>query len=314
MRKITLEEVNERIKIRFPEEKFEVIEFNGMGQAGKIKCSKCEKIIKINKFSNFFAKNKRYGCVNCNGLWREREKKEKCIKDFYEILDTEIKDTHTYYHVKCKKCGHERNTTLANLMKNLMCGCETKVYRNRTPEEFINEANKYYNNELELIGEYKNQLTKILLRHTPCGMIWSVRPADIIHGRSHCPKCRMIESQGEKTIREILEKNNIVFEQEKNLEGSRQRFDFYLPEYNLAIEYNGRQHYECIEFFHKTQEEFEKDKERDERKKQYCLDNNIGLLIIPYTLKLDEIENIIINTISSTTKVEQVLEKATLPD
>lgn len=80
MKKITLEEVKERIKKRFPEEKFEIVEYSSFGAPGKIKCLGCGEIIEINKFSNFFAKNKRYGCKNCYGLWRDREVKIEKIK------------------------------------------------------------------------------------------------------------------------------------------------------------------------------------------------------------------------------------------
>lgn len=293
MKKISLDELKTRIKIRFPEEEFKVLEYESLGKPGKIKCLNCGEIIEINKVSNFFAKNKKYGCKQCNGLWRQRENKINQIKEFYIILDTYVKNTHTYYKVKCKKCGHIRETTLANLTKNLKCGCETSVYRDRTPQEFINECNKYYNNELELVGNYINQTTKVLLRHKPCGMIWSVRPSDIIHGRSHCPKCRTQESLGVKRIREFLELNNILFEQEKRLEDSRQRFDFYLPKYNLAIEYNGKQHYVFNSFFHKTEEGFKQYQERDLKKQEYCKKHNINLLIISY-LEDNNIENIIL--------------------
>lgn len=190
MRKIDRKECEQRIKERFPEEQFELLEYESLGKPGKIKCLRCGELIKINKMSNFFAKNKRYGCKNCYGLWRDREVKINIIKEKYDILETYVKETHTYYKVKCKNCGHIRDTSLKNLYSHLDCGCVTNVYRNRTGQEFINECNKYYNNELELIGEYKNQTTKVLLRHIPCNFIWSVRPSDIIHGKSHCPKCR----------------------------------------------------------------------------------------------------------------------------
>lgn len=282
MKKISIQEIEQRVKTRFPEESFEIIEYNGMGEYGEIKCLQCNNIIKINKFSNFFAKNKRYGCKYCNGLWRERENKINAIKEKYYILDTEIINTHTYYQIKCKKCGHIRKSTLKNLYKHLECGCQTKVFRNRTSEEFISECNLYYNNELELIGPYKNQTTKVLLKHKPCGMIWYVRPFDIIHGRSHCPKCRTQESLGSKKIRIILEEKNINFIQEYKIPDSRQRLDFFLPDYNLGIEYNGKQHYEYIEFFHKNKEGFEKYKERDIKKQKKCKENNINFLEISY--------------------------------
>lgn len=282
MKKISIQEIEQRLKNRFPTESFEIIDYHGMGQKGKIKCLKCNNIIEINKFSNFFAKNKKYGCKKCNGLWRQRENKINKIKEKYDIINTEVIGTHTYYKVRCKKCGHIRKTLLGNLNKNLNCGCYTKVFRKRTPKEFINECNLYYNNELELVSEYKDQTTKVLLKHLPCGMIWSVRPSDIIHGRSHCPKCRTQESLGAKKVRTILEKENIKFIQEYKLPDSRQRIDFFLPDYNFGIEYNGKQHYEYIEFFHKNKEGFENYKKRDLKKQEICNNNNIHLLKISY--------------------------------
>lgn len=282
MKKISIQEIERRIKTRFPEESFKIIEYNGLGNKGKVKCLQCNNIIEVNKFNNFFAKNKKYGCKQCNGLWRERENKLNKIKEKYYILNTENIDTHTYYQIKCRKCGHIRKSSLKNLYTHLECGCQTKVFRNRTPEEFINECNLYYNNELELVGQYKNQTTKVLLRHKPCGMIWSVNPPDIIHGKSHCPKCRTQESLGIKKIKKFLEEKNIYFIQEYQLPNSRQRLDFFLPNYNLGIEYNGKQHYEYIEFFHKNIEGFEKYKERDIKKQKICKENNIEILDISY--------------------------------
>lgn len=312
MKRVTLDEIKQRIIDRFPEERFEVIEYNGTGQPGKIKCLQCGNIIEVNKFSNFFAKNKAYGCKECHGLWRDRENKIEKIKQFYDIVYTYVKNTHTYYHVRCKECGHERDTSLNNLMAHLDCGCKTNVLRNRTAQEFIDEANRYYNNELALMSDYIDQIHKVLLRHLPCGLIWEVRPADIIHGRSHCPKCRTKESAGEQKIKNILDSFNIKYFQQYPLKDSRQLFDFFLPDYNLTIEYNGRQHYEYIPFFHKTQDGFKNQLERDEKKRLYCKQNNISLLEISYKQDND-IEEIIKNKISSTTKIGQVPEKATLP-
>lgn len=312
MKKISLEEIQERIEQRFPEERFKIVRYSGMGQPGQIQCLQCRQIIEINRFSNFFAKNKRYGCKQCHGLWRDREQKIQKIQNKYKILNTFVRNTHTYYHIKCKNCGHERTGTLNNIITHLDCGCITHVYRKRTSEEFIQELNSYHNNEFELVGEYIDQLHKVLLKHVPCGIIWSVRPSDIIHGRSHCPKCRTKESQGEQRIRQWLEIHDISYIQQAPLKNSKQRFDFFLPDLNLAIEYNGRQHYHYTEFFHKTYDGFLQYQERDRRKEQYCQQHNIDLLIIPYTQDND-IEKIIEKYLSSTTKVGQVPEKATLP-
>lgn len=310
MKKVTLEEAQSRIKIRFPEENFKIISYTSLSDYGEIECLQCHEIIKINRFGNFFAKSKAYGCKNCHGLWRQREEKIKKIEEKYNIIDTFVKNTHTYYHVKCKNCGHERTTTLNNFIKNLNCGCSTGVFRNRTPVEFIKEVNNFQHDDYELVGEYKNQITKVLIRHVPCGFIREIRPADLLSDKIKCPKCDKLKSNGENIICKILTKMNINYLEQVSLKDSLQKFDFFLPEQNIAIEYNGKQHYQYIDFFHKNQEGFEKQLERDKNKRQYCIDNNIYLIEIPYTMSIEEIGQLLQNEINSTTKVGQAPEKA----
>ena len=101
-----------------------------------------------------------------------------------------------------------------------------------------------------------------------------------------CPICK--ESKGEKTIREYLEKNNIEFKQEYKFKNCKYKkelpFDFYIPEYNLCIEFDGKQHFKPIEHFG-GEEYFEIIQIRDKIKNNYCKDNGINLLRISYTEK-----------------------------
>ena len=63
--------------------------------------------------------------------------------------------------------------------------------------------------------------------------------------------------------------------------------DFYLSKSNVVIEYNGRQHYESIEFFG-GDDAFKENQKRDGIKKQYCIDNNINFEVIRYDENLEE--------------------------
>lgn len=107
-----------------------------------------------------------------------------------------------------------------------------------------------------------------------------------------CLKC----SLGELKIKEILQKNNISFVQEKTFKDciyvSRMRFDFYVDDKYL-IEYDGKQHFELTGW--RTKEEFEEDKIRDQIKTNWCEINNIPLIRIPYTIKDITLEDISIN-------------------
>ncbi len=69
---------------------------------------------------------------------------------------------------------------------------------------------------------------------------------------------------------------------------SKKRFDFYLPNLNICIEFDGRQHYNIDNSYFGGEEEFLRIKERDGIKNQYCKDNDITLIRIPYW----DIENI----------------------
>src|SRR5208283_2322864 len=97
-----------------------------------------------------------------------------------------------------------------------------------------------------------------------------------IQGR-RCPKCNA--SHGELKIKKILDINNVkniieyTFIDCKNIRPLP--FDFYLPDLNMCIEYQGMQHYEPGDFFGGI-EEFEKRQLRDSIKEKYCIDNNIN--------------------------------------
>lgn len=108
-----------------------------------------------------------------------------------------------------------------------------------------------------------------------------------------CPVCS--ESKGERKIRDWLITNNIKFYKEYKFDDMKNiknlRFDFYLPDYNMAIEYDGQQHFHPVDCFN-GKKGFDQTKKRDQLKNIYCSDNNIQLIRIPYT-KFDEIETIL---------------------
>ena len=84
----------------------------------------------------------------------------------------------------------------------------------------------------------------------------------------------------------ILIENNIKFIRQhtfNNCRGIKKKlpFDFYLPDYNILIEFDGKQHFESIEIFG-GKIEFEKLKINDDKKNRYCFDNNIKLFRIKY--------------------------------
>jgi hypothetical protein len=86
----------------------------------------------------------------------------------------------------------------------------------------------------------------------------------------------------------------------KNPETNRPlELDLYNAELQIAIEYNGPQHYYWIDFYHKTKEDFEKQKIRDVIKESYCDILSIQLIDVPNLQKYDEIKEYIIKSLDA---------------
>lgn len=124
-------------------------------------------------------------------------------------------------------------------------------------------------------------------------------------GRVLCYDCNATMSNLEYKVKTYLEENNIKYIQQKRFPKCKLKrslpFDFYLIDYNYVIEVNGQQHYyENNEYFH-SERTLQEQQEVDKYKKQFCIDNGIGYLELPFWLinnppqtykkKIDEITN-----------------------
>lgn len=146
---------------------------------------------------------------------------------------------------------------------------------------------------------YDNHLLNILFicpKHKDVGL-QSMRYANMkrdIKGCRYCvEKKAIVKSKGEIEIEGILNNNNIrfirqyVFNDCKNI--NLLPFDFYLLDYNICIEFDGEQHYYPVRFNgmsqEKAEENFKNVQFRDKIKTEYCVDNDIPLIRIPYTYR-----------------------------
>lgn len=100
-----------------------------------------------------------------------------------------------------------------------------------------------------------------------CAHSFEQTPSGHIYQKQGCPRCK--KSKGELRIIEILDKHDIDFQMEYKLpeSGDNYRYDFYLPDYRILIEFHGKQHYKYIPFFHSSEFEFLARKEVDTIKK-----------------------------------------------
>lgn len=128
-----------------------------------------------------------------------------------------------------------------------------------------------------------------------CGESFCVLPAKAMSGHTTSCGCRR-SSAAEKLIKETLERNNVEYATEYTIPECKHRkslrFDFALfqnSELYYLIEYDGKQHYEPIDYFG-GEDALELTRKRDNIKNEYCQNNNIPLLRLPYTLTPDEIK------------------------
>lgn len=127
---------------------------------------------------------------------------------------------------------------------------------------------------------YKGAHKKVCLICPEHGEFWQT-PDKHINAKQGCPKCK--ESLLEKEVRLLLDCNNIYYEQEYSAKWlGKQRLDFYLPNYGIAIECQGEQHYRPIDFANKGNEwakkSFLQTLKNDYNKKRKLIENNIELI------------------------------------
>ena len=154
---------------------------------------------------------------------------------------------------KCKICGNEWKTSPYHLITKFNPTRCPKCYGNisPTPREFIEKMCKI-NPNIEILDDYIDSKTKLKCRCLLCDGIFYMKPSHLIcgHGCRHCTS-----SIGENRIRRFLDMHNIEYEPQKffdDLKGVKNRvltFDFYLPRFNLLIEFQGKQHEKPIEYF-----------------------------------------------------------------
>ncbi len=122
-----------------------------------------------------------------------------------------------------------------------------------------------------------------------------------------CPRCN--SSKGEVAIEKFLIKNDIKYVRQQSFDGCIYKanllFDYYLPEFNTCVEFNGMQHYKSIPLFG-GDEALELNIIKDKIKYDFCIDSSIRLIVIKqdkkhFTLKeftdlIDKELSILINS------------------
>ena len=213
------------------------------------------------------------------------------------IEKAESRNRTVYWKCKCE-CGTVKNVQ-GRLLRNgqsTSCGC----YHKEISSKILSKIAK--NNIKDLLGQVFGDLTVIApsskrsetghaywICKCSCGKEIEVLGCRLVKNNiTHCG-CKTITSKGEEKIKQILIQNNINFEQQKIFSTCKfkntnhpARFDFFINN-NYIIEYDGDFHFTTEISGWVTKEKIKITQEHDIYKNQWCKENNIPIIRIPYT-------------------------------
>lgn len=199
---------------------------------------------------------------------------------------------------ECLRCGYIWNPLADSILSGHGCPkcaiIDLADKQRKTTEQYVQELKELYPN-IVAKEEYNGANVNIDHYCTFCDRFWSARPANVL--QYGCPTCNGFYS-GEKKVEDTFKKHDIIyipqyrFSDLKGVGGKCLSYDFYLPDYNLLIEYQGGQHAFPVEYFG-GKEKFKIQKEHDKRKREYADSHGYSFLEIWY-YDYDNIEDIIV--------------------
>jgi hypothetical protein len=200
--------------------------------------------------------------------------------DKYDYTDIEYINCRTKLKIKCYEHGEFEQFPTSHIIHKQNCPICAKTSLNTETliKRFINKhGDKYIYDKVKYTG--KDCYVTI-----ECKIHGNFTQRYDSHAKGYgCHKC--LNSLGEKEIEKYLIENNINFNSQHKFTDCKYKkqlpFDFYLPDYNTCIEFNGKQHYQLIPYWD-GDKGLELRQLRDKIKMEYCQNNNIPFIIIKF--------------------------------
>ena len=252
-------------------------------------------------------------CGNCKKIKKREQNKKLFIEQASKVHNNKYRYDKLIYinqahkgTIICPIHGEFEQQLQAHLRGEGCPKCAGNNYL-RTKEEFIELAKKIHGNSYDYSKvEYKTCKDKVILKCNRCGQEFLVTPDKHLNRASGCPHCKLAS---QNVLYNKLLKSfpniKILFEVGKKVVpwlGS-QRFDIYIPEYNIAIEYNGEQHYVPIDYFGGVLG-LQITQERDKQKQLKCIQNGCKLFYMKYDYSDSDYLNLV-------TKIKTLIESKT---
>lgn len=266
--------------------------FKGVDKPINVKHNTCGFIYKVMP-SNFIKKGTR--CPRCYGNYHKttsdfKNEVKNLVGSEYSVMSEYINST-THIKMKHNICNKVYEVAPYSFIAGHRCPfCMEKVRIENSAKGKIKD-NSVYAKQLEEITDgtiisienYVGANTPIKHKCVENGHVFTVRPSDFLFHGASCPMCG--GSKGERMIIKFLNDNSIAYKYPKMFDdlkdNKRLHYDFYLPDTNILIEYQGEQHYRPINLFG-GEEKFRLQVSHDEMKRNFAKDNNFIELEMPY--------------------------------
>ncbi len=217
-------------------------------------------------------------------------------------LSNEYINTSTHLEWQCGKCNHiwmarpkdvKRGTWCAKCAGNLQFTIEDmqELARVRGIED-TGKPGKC------LSEEYIRCESHLKWECGSCEYVWKTTPRTVKRGH-WCPNCSTskMERKSRQIIQSLFNRKFPTIRPQwlKNPYTNKcMHLDGFNKNLRIAFEYNGKQHYKYVKFFHRTYQEYFNLRYRDSVKRRLCRENGIILIVIPYTLTPDQIKQHIV--------------------
>lgn len=240
-----------KVKIKCKKHNFIFLQTPGQHLSGR-GCKKCkfEKLLQISKYTTE----------------QFIEKARAIHGNRYDYSKVNYTDTYTPIVIVCPIHGEFEQLPNYHIQQKGCVKCsqeELSLKFRSNKDEFIKKANIIHNNRYNYSKViYKNCKTKVCIICPVHGEFYQIPNSHLYN--SGCPTCKA--SKGELALESIFKKYNIEYKHQYRISEviNELYYDFYLPDYNLLIEFHGIQHYEYQPFFHRTDYDFDSQKRRDE--------------------------------------------------
>lgn len=237
-----------------------------------------------------------YGCPKCaNSLPITNDEADKRIenRDIKRIGNVCGSNNKILWECLKKNCGYKWLTTPSTIFSGNGCPKCAKSIPITNQEADKRLVGKNIKRLEDINGVTKKYRWKCLKEK--CGFEWETSASNILNNKTGCPRCSSHKT--EKSIynylKTLINENDIHYNKKRIYYNDKKYFiiDFFIS-FNLIIEYNGIQHYKPVRFGGISKEIAEKNfitqQNRDNTLRQYCLQNNLKLLEIPYIMNEKE--------------------------